>query len=465
MYKKIFYNFIFCFFSGAILFLGGCSEDKKQEEVVQPNIILIFVDDLGYGDLGCYGNTDIPTPHIDQLAREGIRFTDFHVTSSVCGPSRVSLLTGMYQQRLGVFWNPDLWPSNGWEIQDTLNLMPNLMDKAGYVTCHIGKWNLDKIAQPYFDEAYDVMVWKGAYYPEEDGIYMGVNSPDFKLEPHGWGPPRPGAEYLTDRLTRQAIGFIERHRAQPFFLYLAYNAVHTPLQADENYKEIFKELENEPNRLYAGMVASLDQNVGRIRDLLNELGLEENTIVVFTSDNGPAMIREGFPGWRDDWPETLLGSAGPLRGHKAQRYEGGHRVPFIIRWPGKLGINKVYTKTASTLDLLPTFCEAAGYSLPGEKIVDGVDLIPYITGENLAPPHDTLFWMTYDQGAVRLEDWKLIINRDTSLELYNLQEDLGEKNDLSEANPDTVKKLLQAWKEWNDPFPDPISDRKQFNVE
>jgi arylsulfatase A-like enzyme len=449
-----------------LLIVMSCTIKQNQDEQAngQPNIIMILVDDMGYGDVGCYGGKNIPTPNIDRLAAEGVRFTDAHVMCSVCGPSRTALLTGRYQQRMGVYWNPDLWPRNTWGPPDSILLLPQVMKKAGYITGHIGKWNITPEALPYVDECYDLMNWKGAYYPNDTGVYLGVDAPDFRNEPNGWGPPRPGAEYLTDRLTRHAMEFIDNHRTEPFFLYLAYNAPHTPLQADIKYREIFKDLVNEPNRIYAGMVSSIDENIGKILTKLSELGIDQNTIVAFTSDNGPANWRSYDRGWPEDWPLTLIGSAGELRGHKAQRYEGGHREPFIIRWPAELKPGQVYTKTTSTLDLFPTFLSATGHKIEEKLYLDGVDLMPFITGENSRAPHDTLFWMTHNQGAVRAGNWKMIISSDTSMQLYNLHDDLSETSDLVNIHPDIVEQLLKAWKDWSEPFPVSASEQTKFTI-
>ncbi|MFC2123990.1 sulfatase [Bacteroidota bacterium] len=446
--------------------ISSCSfkQESGQIEKGRPNILLILVDDLGYGDLGCYGGSDIPTPNIDRLADEGVRFTDAHVMCAVCGPSRVALLTGRYQQRMGVYWNPDLWRQYDWAPPDSVLLIPQVMKKAGYVTGHIGKWNITAEALPYVDECYDLMDWKGAYYPDENGVYLGVDGPGFRIEPNGWGPPRPGAEYLTDRLTRHALDFIDNHKAEPFFLYLAYNAPHTPLQADIKYKEIFKELKDEPNRVYAGMVSSIDENIGKILEKLTKLNLDKNTVVALTSDNGPAYWRTYDLGWPEDWPLTLIGSAGNLRGHKGQRYEGGHREPFIIHWPGELEAGQVYGGTVSTMDLLPTLYAATGIEIEDNLYVDGVNLLPYIKGGNKNSPHDTLYWMTDKQGAVRAGDLKMIIESDSSMVLYNLASDLSESVDLASENPDIVKQLLQSWKDWNKEFPVSVSKGEKLIV-
>ena len=336
------------FATATVLLLNVCDAAEKR-----PNLLLIFVDDLGYGDLGCYGGEVILTPNIDALAAGGVRLTSGYVTAAVCGPSRLGLLSGAYQQRFGVYWNEDLWEKFGLEIPASHKLLPETLSAAGYVTGHVGKWNITPQPLDYFDQACAVMNWKGAYYPDADGNYLGVDGPDFRMEPHGWGPKRQGDEYLTDRLTRHAVDFLDRHSQEPFFLYLAYNAPHTPLQADRKFKKMFPDLD-EPNQIYAGMVSSLDENIGQVLRKLKQLGLEQNTLVAFASDNGPALGAPYLKGWHDNWPaETLLGSAGPLRGHKAQRNEGGIRIPFILRWPNRVAAGRTYDHPVSTLGPLP----------------------------------------------------------------------------------------------------------------
>lgn len=435
----------------------ACISCNRPSELKSPNILLIFVDDLGYGDPGCYGGQDINTPRIDQLASEGIRFTDAHVTCAVCGPSRVGLLSGIYQQRLGCYWNNDLWAQNGWELSENITVLPEALKASGYATGLIGKWNISEDARPYFDEAHDVMLWKGAYYPDPDGTYKGVNTGDFNPEPHGWGPPGEGAVYLTDRLTGHALDFIDRHQSTPFFLYLAYNAPHTPLQADRKYNEIYKHLEPEPYRIYAGMVSSLDENIGKVLDKLKDKGLEDNTLLIFASDNGPARGAKYIKGYHEHWPPTLLGSAGPLNGNKGNRLEGGHREPFIIRWPAKLESGQEYNKLTSTLDIYPTICKAAGVDLPTGQNFDGVDLLPFLLEQNNEAPHDTLYWMTHSQAAIRAGQWKLILSKGNKVELFDLENDIGEKNDISMNHPDLCQELVSSIKNWNMDHPDPIA--------
>jgi arylsulfatase A-like enzyme len=228
-----------------------------------PNIVLIFVDDLGYGDLGSYGGDMIPTPSIDALADQGMRFTDAYVVSPVCGPSRVGLLTGAYPQRFGVYWNTDATRA---EIPDEWTLLPELMREAGYRTGIVGKWNITRDVTQSADEVYDPMIWGGDYWPDENGVHGGVGGGWGDRKEQGvWGPRREGDEYLTDRLTQHAVNFIEANKEQPFFLYLAYNAPHSPLQAQDQYREQLAHIESEPLRLYAAMVMALMPVSGRSR--------------------------------------------------------------------------------------------------------------------------------------------------------------------------------------------------------
>lgn len=336
--------------------------------VERPNIVFIFVDDLGYGDIGCYGGKEIPTPAIDSLAENGVRFTDAYVTAPVCAPSRIGLLTGAYQQRLGVYANPDIdrvFNSRKPFPQGHL-LLPQALADGGYVTGMVGKWNITPDPAEFVDEVHSVMKFDGGYYANPDGTFPGVNGTR-KNTSEGWGPPRDDAPYLTDRLTDDAIAFVQRHREDPFFLYLSYNAPHNPMQADRKYDQVFSHILPEPRRIYCGMVASLDENIGRLLAALEKTGLDQETLVVFMSDNGPEV--------RDDY---TLGLPGELRGHKYKLYEGGIREPLIMRWPGQFQPGGVYRKPVSALDLYPTFCAAGGVSLPKNTTLDGVDLLPFM---------------------------------------------------------------------------------------
>ena len=322
----------------------------------KPNIVLIFADDFGYGDPSCYGGTLVPTPAIDSLARDGVRCTDGYATAPVCAPSRCGLMAGAYNQRFGMQWNED---RRKYKL-DEHQLLPQALRAAGYVTGHIGKWNIPRDAKECFDEIHDLIDWEADYFPDANGHYHGVDSQtEFASSKRQgvWGPERSGDEYLTDRIGRHAVEFVEKHKrgGKPFFLYLAFNAVHTPLHAKQEHADRFGKLPIALN-FYASMVASMDENIGRVL-----AALPENTLVAFTSDNGPAKMP--VEKWPDGWPKGMLnGSAGPLNGHKAQFFDGGIREPFLLRWPGKLKPGSVYRQPVSTMDLYPTFCAAAAHS-------------------------------------------------------------------------------------------------------
>lgn len=447
---------------GAILTMSlvFCAQSFAVDAARKPNIVLLFADDLGYGDLGCYGGKWTATPAIDSLASGGVRCTDGYVTAPVCAPSRYGLLTGSYQQRFAMQWNEDQWVNAAAKLKvpETHRSMPEALRAAGYVAGHLGKWNFVRDSKTCFDESQDVMDWEGDYFPGPDGRYIGVDDP--KKHDSGkiygvWGPERPNDEYLTDRIGRHAVEFIEKHKARPFFLYVAFNAVHSPWHAKASDRERFAHLKDHPLDFYASMIASLDENVGRVLAKLKELGLEENTLVVFTSDNGPAMGSSRIKGWREGWPEKILvGSAGPLNGHKGQYYEGGIREPFILRWPARLKAGVEYRQPVITMDLYPTFLAAAGAPVPEGTKLDGVNLLPFLQGEKTGAPHAILFWKNGDQGAVREGDWKLLLSAAVpKVQVFNLVEDLAEKKDVSAEKPEVKERLHKAWLDWSATLP------------
>ena len=425
----------------------------------QPNILMIFVDDMGYADPGCYGGKLVPTPNIDSLAAEGVRFTDGYVTSSVCAPSRCGLLSGAYNQRFGMQWNQDQYRDKHYSFPEGHLLMPEALSAGGYVTGHTGKWNVAYDAKKAFDESTYEMDWKGHYFRDAGGGFLGVDGYKVKEsngdEKHSWGPKDMSTEYLTDLLTESAVSFIKRHGkgSKPFFFYLAYNAVHTPLQARKTDK--FDHLPNEPLRIYAAMVESLDNNIGRVLKTLKDAGVEDNTIIAFASDNGPARGNPHIKGWHKEWPEeVILGSAAPLGGHKAQYFDGGIRVPYIIKWPGVLKKGSTYSNPVSTMDLYPTFCAAAGIKVSEKAKLDGVNLLPFVRGGKKAAPHETLFWMHDGLGAVRRGKWKLVVSKwKPELALFNLETDIGEKENLADTNPEMTQTLHKAWQEWVEQMP------------
>lgn len=443
------------FLLASALFLPNPVARAAEPERNRPSIILIFADDLGYGDVGCYGGKLVPTPNIDRLAAEGIRCTDGYVTAPVCAPSRCGIMTGSYNQRFGMQWNDD---RGKYVIPADHKLMPEALRAAGYRTGHIGKWNIPREPKETFDETYATIDWEADYFPGANGRHHGVDHPEERASSKVqgvWGPERPGDEYLTDRLGRHAVEFIEKHKADPFFLYLAFNAVHTPLHAKKLMELRFAHIKEEPLRMYACMVASLDENIGRVLDKLREEGLEQNTMVAFTSDNGPALGGTGIKVWREGWPDKiLLGSAGPLNGHKAQWFEGGFREPYILRWPAKFRAGQTYSRPVSTMDLYPTFCAAAGAPIPTATRLDGINLLPFLNGENAADPHPILFWKNEAHGAVREADWKLVVSPwAPKLQLFNLREDIGEARDLASEKSDVANRLKAAWDQWSTTLP------------
>jgi arylsulfatase A-like enzyme len=322
----------------------------------RPNIVLILADDLGYGDLGCYGGKTVATPHLDRLAREGVRFTDAYVTSPACAPSRLSLMSGAYPQRFGMTWNDD---RSAHKLPDTQQLLPELLRSAGYATGLVGKWNIVRPAETMFDDVIDYVEWESDYLPQSDGRYVGswatAGAGVRSSKTQGWGPERDGDEYLTDRMARHAAEFVGRHAAKPFFLYVGFNAVHSPWQGRNGDRALFAHLPHEVLQLYASMVAALDDGVGRILDVLRRHGKEENTLVIFLGDNGPAKGGPHIEGWKPDWPQQLVvGSAGPLRGAKTDLFEGGIREPFIVRWPARLEGGREFRAPVIANDVLPT---------------------------------------------------------------------------------------------------------------
>ncbi len=430
----------------ALVLMPLAALHAAETSSTKPNIILILADDMGYADPGCYGGKLAPTPAIDSLTRDGVRCTDGYVTAPVCAPSRCGLMTGAYNQRFGIQWNDDRSKYN----VGTHKLLPQALKAAGYVAGHIGKWNVGADIAGCFDETYDTIDWEADYFPNAQGHYVGVDDPvkHDSSKVHGvWGPERPGEEYLTDRIGRHAVEFVAKHKDKPFFLYLAFNAVHSPYHAKKELAARFANL-TPPLNYYAAMTASLDENIGRVL-----AALPTNTLVVFVSDNGPAKMPVQV--WPAGWPTNVLaGSAGPLNGHKGQFLEGGIREPFILRWPAQFKAGQTYRQPVSTMDLYATFCAAAGASVPTGTKLDGVNLLPHLRGENTGAPHDILFWKNGDQGAVRQGDWKLVIGLwQPKLQLFNLAEDIGEKNDLAGTKPELVEKLNKAWLDWSTPLP------------
>ncbi len=400
-----------------------------------PNIVLILADDLGYADTGIYGSKDIPTPHIDALARSGVKFTDAYVTAASCSPSRAGLMLGRYQQRFGFEFN-----TSGGAITHRLHrgldpraiTLADVLKKAGYTTGMFGKWHLGARPQFHpeargFDEFYGFLAGAHSFFPakRKEPVHSTIMRGEVPLiEP----------EYLTDAIAREAAKFIDTHAARPFFAYVPFNAVHTPIEATKKYQDRFPAIKEEKRRDYYAMTSALDDAVGTIVAALARNKLTSDTLVIFLNDNGGPIY-------------TGVQSNEPLKLGKLFLFEGGIRVAMLLKWPGVLPAQKVFKGTASSLDVFPTVCAAAGIELPDDISLDGVDLTPFVNGKNGASPHETLFWSNGPNTAVRHQQWKLVKSHE-SVWLYDLSVDIGEKKNLAESHPDQLRKLETLLKNW-----------------
>jgi arylsulfatase A-like enzyme len=410
----------------------------------RPNIVIILTDDMGYADVSFQGATDIPTPHLDRLARTGVRFTSGYVSHPFCSPSRAGLLTGRYQHRFGHEYNPRYEPSDevaGLPTGETT--VADVLKAAGYATGLVGKWHMGGAPK---------------FHPLRRGFtqffgFVGGGHDYFRADPEGSrrelyipierdGKPGKEPEYLTDAFSREAEAFIRRHRADPFFLYLAYNAPHEPQQAPEKYLDRFAGIEDKKRRYAAAMMAAVDAGVGRILSTLEELALDRQTLVIFLSDNGGSI---GVNGSRND----------PLRGGKSTIYEGGIRVPFVMRWTGHIPAGKECREPVISLDIFATAAALGGARAPAN--LDGVNVLPWARGKAKGSPHRRLFWRMFGAAwAVREGRYKLLKTGDRAPELYDLENDIGEANDLAASRPEIVARLLAAHEEWNSQMIAPI---------
>ena len=415
--------------SGICLGRQARSAPVNQNNSDHPNIVVIVSDDQGYADSSCYDHPkEVDTPNIDRLAAEGVRLTNGYASAYVCAPTRAGLLTGRYQQRFGFYAAGD--SRIGLPLSEVT--AADLLKKQGYATAVIGKWHVGIESEYHplkrgFDEFYGFLghgahdYFKLQITDEYNSIYRN----DKRINDTG---------YLTDNLGREAVSFIERHHKRPFFLYLPFNAVHWPLQALPKYIERFNT--GDKNRdIYLAMLKSMDEAVGKVLDALKQTGVDGNTLVIFFSDNGGA--------------KKNFANNGILRDYKQSVYEGGIRVPFIVRWPVKLAKGAVCDEPIISLDVLPTICSAVGVKLPDDRLYDGKDILPALRGQTQKPLHKALFWDDgVKQWAVREGKWKLLFNRESSLELFDLEGDIGEKNNLAKQNPEIVKRLQRTYTAW-----------------
>ena len=416
--------------------LTNCAQKK-------PNIIFLFSDDAGYEDFGFQGSDVMITPNLDKLAKDGVKFTQGYVTDATCGPSRAGLITGKYQQKFGYqeINVPNYMSKNSKFLGDDMGLpldqktIADYLRKLGYKNAVYGKWHLGNADRFHplkrgFDEFYGFRGGARSYFPYKN--FKGVHH-DNKME-RNFGNFEEPKGYVTDVLADEAISFIEKNKNNPFFIYLAFNAVHTPMHATKEDLAKFPNLKGKRQQV-AAMTLALDRACGKILDRLKELGLDENTIIVFSNDNG---------GPTDKNASLNL----PLSGTKSNHLEGGIRVPYLMKWPKKFKANQVYNYPVSTFDLLPTFYAAAGGDVKDLVKVDGVNLIPFVDGTNKARPHKFLFWKKEARAVCRDNDWKLIRFADRPAELYDLSKDITEQNNLASKEPERLKMMFKKLFEW-----------------
>jgi arylsulfatase A-like enzyme len=424
--------------------LASAAEGSK------PNIVIILADDLGWGELGAQGNTEILTPHIDSIAANGVKFTQGYVSGQYCSPTRAGLLTGRYQTRFGHEFNEGEGRGVSFGLPVEEKTMADRLKAEGYATVAIGKWHLGREPQfrptkRGFDEFYGTLTNTAFYNPM---LLDSRKSEDpVRVEDDSF--------YTTDAYAVRAVEWIDAHKADPFFLYLPFNAQHAPLQAPKEYLDRFPQLKGK-RKTFAAMMSAMDDAVGDVLGALDKNGLTENTLVVFLADNGGPT-------------PTTTSKNDPLRGTKSTTLEGGVRVPFYMQWEGHLPAGKVYENPVIQLDLLPTALAAAGAKPQATDELDGVNLLPYLDGSAEGQPHESLFWRFGPQWAVRHGDWKLVASRPDQLEtrLFNLAEDIGEAKDLKTEHPEKVAELKGLWDKWNKKnveakwVPDPAKQRQR----
>lgn len=429
----------FYFLALVVLCINTAQAEHKNK---QPNIIIILADDMGYADAGYMGCKELPTPNIDAIAKNGVWFTNGYSTCPVCAPSRAGLMTGRYQNRFGFEDNPGPFR----RTKETIPGIPlrektmgEYFKELGYNTALIGKWHEENVAlrnpsNRGFDKFFGFINGASSYF-------IGDNKKGNLLR--GEKPVLEEPEYLTNAFGREATLFIERSvdRNKPFLLYVPFNAPHGPFQVPDEYKEKFKDVKDEKRKTFLAMINCMDENIGQIMATVKERGIEENTLVIFYSDNGGECERSDNT---------------PLRECKGSIYEGGIRVPFCMQWKGVLPENKQIDYPVISLDILPTAIAASGNDIDNEWRLDGKNLLPFLSEEKQGEPHNFLYWRFLWHHAVRKGDWKLVKHRDhPEWELYNLGEDIGEQNNLREKNPEKFEELMEIYKDMSDMMLDP----------
>lgn len=404
---------------------------EQTQTTRKPNVIIFYADDLGWGETGIQGNPQIPTPHIDSLAKNGVRCTQGYVAATYCSPSRAGLLTGRYPTRFGHEFNR-IANVSGLDLQETT--LADRLHNLGYKTACVGKWHLGdgpeyRPTKRGFDEFFGTLANTPFFHPTKF-VDSRVSNDIAEVSDENF--------YTTDEYAKRSVEWIEQQQQSPWFLYLPFNAQHAPLQAPQKYLDRFDSVADPKRKLFAAMMSAMDDAIGQVLGKVRELGQEENTLIFFISDNGGPT-------------QGTTSQNGPLRGFKMTTFEGGTRVPFLVQWKGKLPAGKTYDNPVINLDVLPTVLTAAGSKIDPAWKLDGVDLVPYFTGSIANKPHETLYWRFGEQWAVRHGDWKLVVARGGSgqPELYDLASDIAESKNLAAENPAKVKELQALWDQWS----------------
>ncbi len=466
-------------------FKSGVSFQQNEK---QPNIIILLADDLGKHEVSLYGHSPVQTPNIDAIAANGCTFTEGYASAAICAPSRAALLTGKYQQRFGFEFQPHkkyprsfivrgfykmfMRKDDSWAIERGQDLpsrrevrheglpmeektIAEFFKRNGYATGMIGKWHLGYHAPSLpnnrgFDYFYGFTEAFSLYAPENSTDVVNAQTSEF-TDRHMWNQGRKKhsaikqndkvvhpKDYLTFRFADEATKFIEKNKENPFLLYVPFSAPHNPFQAPKSHFDKFAHVEDHTKRVYYGMISALDEAVGTITEKVRELGLEENTIIIFISDNGSATYLKA-------------GSNAPLRGGKFMLFEGGINIPFVMQWKGKIAPKTVITHPVCLTDVFPTAAAAAGLELPNHEQFDGVNLIPFITKPSDAKPHEALYWRSGYNRAVRKGDWKMIVDeRNFLIHLFHLGNDKFEMNNIRETYPDIVSSLMEEMNKWDE---------------
>lgn len=452
--------------AAAVIAVLVCCQSLHAQGAKKPNIIYILADDLGYGELGCYGQKKIKTPNLDKLAARGVRFTQHYSGNAVCAPSRCVLMTGKHSGHAQIRNNSETKPDGQLPIaQDTMTIA-RLLKTFGYVTGMIGKWGLgmhDSTGDPQkqgFDHFFGYYCQRHAHnhYP----TFLWRNGQKVMLE--GNPGKATGKQHSHDLFEQESLEFIRKHRDKPFFLYLPFTIPHVALQVPDDSLAEYKgkwddppylgkkgyQPHEHPRAAYAAMVTRMDRTVGRILDLLRELGLEEDTVVMFSSDNGPTHDGAGGS------DSIFFQSAGLLRGFKGSLFEGGVRVPMIVYWPRRARPGRTTDHLSAFQDVLPTLCEIAGAKTP--KDIDGISMLPTILGNGEQKKHEFLYWEFPGYGgqqALRMGDWKALRQNlhkgNMKLQLFDLAKDIGETTDVAAQHPEIIDRMARILREQHVP--------------